>query len=248
MKFTCLLLFTMLSSSVQSEDFVYDTRNFRVTANSLELAAEVATTAERCREEIAVVWLGKKLPRWSAPCPIKVKVGTIGAGGSTTFTFENGEVFGWNMKVQGTRERILDSVIPHEVSHTIFACHFRRPLPRWFDEGAATIVECSAETNRQDQILAQCFKDDREVPLRTLFEVTEYPEAMEDVLTLYAEGYSVTAFLIERGSHEKYLELYSKRLTLGWDKALHEVYGFKTVEALEKDWRVWADNKLLAAK
>ena len=77
--------------------------------------------AEFYRRELAIEWLGEALPRWYRPCPISVKVGQIGAGGATTFTFEGGEVFGWRMNVQGSLERILDSVIPHEVRHTIFA-------------------------------------------------------------------------------------------------------------------------------
>ena len=44
-----------------------------------------------------------------------------GAGGATSFVFDRGEVFGWKMNIQGSRERILDSVLPHEVTHTIFA-------------------------------------------------------------------------------------------------------------------------------
>ncbi len=33
------------------------------------------------------------------------------------------------MEVIGTPERILDSVLPHEVTHTILATYFGRPLP-----------------------------------------------------------------------------------------------------------------------
>src|SRR5690606_2669135 len=98
----------------------------------------------------AVEWLGQSLPgQWMQPCTIRCKVGNIGAGGQTTFTFQNGEVGGWDMYIQGTEERILDSVLPHEVLHTIFASHFRRPLPRWADEGAASSVEHTTEKARQ---------------------------------------------------------------------------------------------------
>ena len=40
-----------------------------------------------------------------------------------------------------TARRILDSVLPHEITHTIFATHFGQPLPRWADEGACTTVD-----------------------------------------------------------------------------------------------------------
>ncbi|MCY2968229.1 MAG: hypothetical protein NT069_32135, partial [Planctomycetota bacterium] len=65
----------------------YTTRNFRVNAPTDEIAKKVGETAEFFRKEIAIEWLGRELPRWSQRCPIKVKVGQIGAGGETTFNF-----------------------------------------------------------------------------------------------------------------------------------------------------------------
>ena len=90
------------------------------------------------------------MPNWAQPCPITAQVGRhLGAGGATSFVFEHGEVFGWRMTIQGSLERILDSVLPHEVTHTIFATHFRQPLPRWADEGACTTVEHASEKAKQ---------------------------------------------------------------------------------------------------
>src|SRR5258708_36067887 len=94
------------------------------------------------------------------------QVGQLGAGGATTFSFfpnaqGSAEVCNWDMQIQGSLERILDSVLPHEVSHTIFACHFRRPLPRWADEGAATLAEHESERSRQEQTLKQGIRTQR---------------------------------------------------------------------------------------
>ena len=75
----------------------------------------------------------------------------LGAGGATSFVFEHGEVFGWRMTIQGSLVRILDSVLPHEVTHTIFATHFRQPLPRWADEGACTTVEHHQRTSQSSK-------------------------------------------------------------------------------------------------
>src|SRR5690606_7036412 len=129
--------------------------NFVVTVNEpserdrAKVAAfeqQIADAAELYRDVLAENWLGEKLPKWYRPCVITANVGDKGAGGATSFAFDrdpSGEmqVFGWRMTIQGSRERIMDSVLPHEISHTIFACHFRRPLPRWADEGMATLVE-----------------------------------------------------------------------------------------------------------
>jgi hypothetical protein len=218
------------------------TPNFVVEAPTDEIARQVGEAAEFYRCELAKEWLGKPLPRWYRPCPIRVKVGQIGAGGATTFTFEGGEVFGWNMNVQGTLERILDSVIPHEVSHTIFACYFRRPLPRWADEGAATLVEHESERLRQTKLLNQVIKTNRRIPLRDLLAINEYPKDMQQVLTLYAEGYSLADFLVQQKGNEgktAYLAFLKDALEQNWTTAFKKHYGYESIEAAEKHWSGW---------
>ncbi|HEX6986611.1 MAG TPA: hypothetical protein VF170_14615, partial [Planctomycetaceae bacterium] len=183
-------------------------------------------------------WLGHELPRWYKPCPIDVNVGQIGAGGATTFNFDRGQVFGWRMNVQGTPERILDSVIPHEVSHTVFASHFRRPLPRWADEGAATLAEHESEQRRQDLHLKQVWNS-RKIPLKSLLAMKEYPSDIQDVMTLYAQGYSLADYLVQKRGRATYLKFLDDAEKRGWETALRKHYGIEGVEALEGTWGDW---------
>lgn len=217
----------------------YKTPNFVTHAPTAEVAKQVGDAAEIYRKELAITWLGHELPKWSAPCPIKVKVGNYGAGGATTFSFDRGHVFGWDMQIQGTLERILDSVLPHEVNHTIFACHFRRPLPRWADEGAATIVEHESEKQRQRLLNRQVMGTNKRIPLRHLLSMTEYPSEMQQVLTLYAEGYSLADFLLQRGGKKRYLMFLEDAHKNGWDEAIAKLYKYKNVEDLEQNWGKW---------
>jgi len=228
----CLYLFVAMGAS-------YVTPNFIVTAPTQEVAEKVGKCAEFHRVALAKQWLGKTMPNWSRPCTVKVKVGQIGAGGATTFAFDRGEVFGWRMNVQGPLYRILDSVIPHEVSHTVFACHFRRPLPRWADEGAATLAEHSDEMQRQRRTFKQILKQRTRFPLRQLLEMEEYPNAMDRVLTLYAQGFSLADYLVERGGKDRYMRFLEDALKRNWDQALRKYYGFQNVESLDKRWTGW---------
>lgn len=223
-----------------SEAAVYRTPNFVVTAPTKEFAKEVGKAAEFYRKDLAVKWLGKPLPKnWYRPCPISVRVGQIGAGGATSFQFDRGEVFGWKMNVQGTEQRILDSVIPHEVSHMIFATHFRRPLPRWADEGAATIIEHESERMRQMQMLKQVNSNGTRYSLRQLMSIKEYPSSMQRVLTLYAQGYSLADYLIQKKGRKNFLEFLETAHDHGWDNALRKHYTFKSIEQLEGKWDNW---------
>lgn len=231
--------FVLFLASFLSLGASYKTPNFITHAPTPEIAKQVGDAAEIYRKELAITWLGHELPKWYAPCPIKVKVGNYGAGGATTFSFDRGQVFGWDMQIQGTLERILDSVLPHEVNHTIFACHFRRPLPRWADEGAATIVEHESEKKRQRLLNRQVMGTNKRIPLRRLLAMTEYPSEMQQVLTLYAEGYSLADFLLQTGGKKRYLMFLEDAHKNGWDEAIAKLYKYKSVEELEQRWGSW---------
>src|SRR5262245_8390493 len=51
----------------------YRTTNFVVEAPTPSAARRVAEQAESCRATIARAWLGRELPSWSTPCPIRVR-------------------------------------------------------------------------------------------------------------------------------------------------------------------------------
>ncbi len=217
----------------------FNSANFSVSAQDPDFAKQVAEAAEIYRKELAIAWTGKEMPRWSSRCPIQVKAGQLGAGGATTFQFDRGEVYGWNMQVQGTEERILDSVLPHEINHTVFACYFRRPLPRWADEGAASLIEHESERGRLKKIHEQVMNSNKKIPLKKLLGMKDYPSDQQQVLTLYAEGYSLADFLIQQSDRRKYLRFLSQAFTDGWERALREQYGYERIELLEQELDQW---------
>ncbi len=216
------------------------TKNFLVTAPTPALSLEVAEAAERFRHDLAVEWLGKALPDWREPCPIAVHVGPHkGAGGATSFMFDRGRPFGWTMTIQGSRERILDSVLPHEITHTVFASHFGRPLPRWADEGACTTVEHRSEKLKQEKMLLEFLrsKPTRGIAFNQLFAMKEYPH---DVMPLYAQGFSLAKFLIAQGGKRQFVEYVGDGMKWNnWPKATREHYGFQDLSELQLSWLEW---------
>ena len=229
--FVAVMLLVSMGAKYRRANFIVDTADPR-------LAQQFAEAAENFRSTLAVSWLGEELPNWNQPCPVKVLVGpNLGAGGATTFTFDRGEVFGWSMSIQGSRERVLDSVLPHEVTHMIYASHFRRPLPRWADEGGATSVEHVSERNKQRASLDQYLRTGRGIPFSTMFAMTEYPA---DVLPLYAQGYSTAEYLIQIGGRRKYIQFLDDGLKDGnWAAALQKNYRLQSLGELQKTWLAW---------
>ncbi|MEX0643059.1 MAG: hypothetical protein WD468_10185 [Pirellulales bacterium] len=228
-----------LGVDAQSVDAAgYKTTNFVVSAPTPQLAKEIGDTAEMWRKKLSSEWLGKEMPAWGKPCPIHAKVApNLGAGGATSFVFDRGEVFNWNMNIQGSRERILDSVLPHEVTHTIFASYFRQPLPRWADEGACTTVEHRSEIQKQEKMLIDFLKTGRGIPFDRLFAMKEYPQ---DVMPLYAQGHSLASWLIESRGKKAFLEFLSDGMNdENWPRAVHEHYGFDSLLAMQSTWNDW---------
>ncbi len=214
------------------------TPNFVVEASTPDFARAVGDAAEQLRRDLAVEWLGQALPNWSQPCPVRVTDGEhLGAGGATSFVFSHGEVFGWDMQIQGSRRRVLDSVLPHEVTHTVFASHFRQALPRWADEGACTTVEHPEEKSKQEHLLIEFLQSGRGIPFSRMFAMKDYPA---DILPLYSQGYSLARYLIAQGGQRKFITFLGDGLQSGhWLLATRQHYGYDSLAALQDSWLGW---------
>ena len=225
----------------------YTTENFSVRASDAQFAKQVALAAEKYRRELAIMWLGHELKPWSEKCPITVRIEPA-AGGQTSFGFIAGQSHsmptGWKMEVYGSPERILDSVLPHEVTHTIFATHFGRPLPRWADEGACTTVEHASERSKNHQLLIRFLNTQRGIPFNQMFSMKQYPS---DIYPLYAQGYSVAQYLIMQGGHQRFVQFVGEGMAReapnaiprAWDAVINKYYGFKDLSDLQVSWVDW---------
>ncbi len=209
------------------------TENFRVEAANERIAQVVGDAAERERKARALAWLGKELPAWGERCTIRVTVTSRGNGGFTNVNFGDGKVGSREVDVKGNLEDILTCVLPHEITHTIFADYFGEPMPRWADEGAAVLSEDKSIKQKYHADLASLLKAQRALPLRRLMAVTTYPD---DPMALYTEGYALTEFLVNRKDRKTFLQFLKDGKHHGWEDALKDTYGYKSVDQLEDAW------------
>ena len=239
----------LLTATLMSLGASHRSKNFLVTASTSRLAQEVCVAAEQFRKQTALDWLGQELPAWPQPCPIRVNSGNhLGAGGVTSFVFSSGQPGQWQMTIQGSRQRILDSVLPHEITHTVFATHFGRPLPRWADEGACTTVEHISERTKQDQYLIRFLKTGRALPFNRMYHLKEYPH---DILPLYSQGYSLSRLLIAQGGKQEFIRYLGTGMESNdWDEATRQHYGYRDLSALQLAWVDWVSkgSRLPAAR
>ncbi len=216
----------------------YRTPNFIIQTASPQFAEQLGKAAEQYRHDLAIAWIGNPMPDWAQPCVCTIQAGAnLGAGGATTFMFDRGEVFGWRMTIQGSEQRLLDSVLPHEITHTIFASHFRRPLPRWADEGGATTMEHVSEKNKHRQMLLEFLRTNRGIAFNQMFAMTEYPR---DVMPLYAQGYSLAEFLIEQFGRREFITYLDDGMkTNDWPAATARHFGVADLGMLQSTWLAW---------
>jgi hypothetical protein len=227
------IAFAFLFATSEAADF--RTQNFIVMASTPALAKAVGEAAEGYRHDLAEHWLGQSLPPWPTPCPIRVISGNMPAQGMTQYN--RSPVRDFQMEVVGTPERILDSVLPHEVTHTILASHFGRPLPRWADEGICTTVEHVSERQKHEEKLREFLRNRRGIAMNKLFLLTEYPN---DVLPMYAQGYSVCQFLIAQRGPKLFVQFlgdYMQRPS--WTENVRRHYGYQSLAELQEQWLAW---------
>jgi hypothetical protein len=228
-------LLLVLAIAVASCGASYQTTNFVVTAPTASLAQQFALQAEKYRVEKAKQWLGYEMPAWGKPCPVEIQVTNGGAGGATSFAFDNGAVLDQHMHIEGPVDRLYVSVLPHEITHTVFAYYFRCPVPRWADEGGAVLSEDDIERDRHDRLCRHILNTPgRAIPLRQLFALKDYPN---DVMALYAQGFSVVNYLVQAKGRQTFLLFVRDGMTYGWDRAVASHYGYRDVDELEQAWR-----------
>jgi hypothetical protein len=203
-------------------------------APTAEIAGRIALAAERSLAQLSRQWLGRDLPDWDEPCPITVTLGTTASRGSSTFLFRDGRVVRQEVQVEGSLERILDGVLPHEMSHVVLTGYFGKPFPRWADEGGAALAEGELQTRQYRQQMQQLLtRPDRCIPLRELFGLEHYPR---DAFAFYETGFSVSRYLIGLKGRRKFVAFVTAGMEGDWNDAVHTCYGFATVDDLQLAW------------
>jgi hypothetical protein len=224
--------------------FVVETPHFRVFASDASLAQEVGQMAESYRRHLALHWLGRELAPWMEKVPLTVQSApNMPASGETKYTLMGGTVRDFRMVVCGSRQRILDSVLPHEMTHTILATHFAaagKPIPRWADEGACTTVEDESERSKHDTMLVRFLSEGRGIPFASLFAMRDYPR---DMMPLYAQGYSLCAFLIAQGGPRQFIQFLERGMQdEDWVTAISQTYGYPKLGKLQTAWNQWVSD------
>jgi len=223
--------------------------NFRVWCQSNCGAADsIAKQCECARSDLQKKWFGKDLPAdWTPKCDVVVHgsaeeyVRAVGQGsertaGSSLVTVKAGRVVSRRLDLRADRGDAL-SAVPHELTHVVLADRFiDRPLPRWADEGMATLADSATKRGEHRRDLLAAVDRRSDLRVAELLSMDGYPSGATWA-TFYGQSASLVEFLLERGEPEALVRFVSQAHLGGYDAALREVYGIAGVAALEKQWK-----------
>ena len=212
-------------------------------------ASEIAARCESLCAELRMKWLKAEKPAgWAQRCDIVLHsssesyLAAVGRGGKGTrgsSLLRYGE--------QGVTTRRIDllaepgssalSALPHEMTHVVLADRFgARHLPRWADEGLATMAD-SEEKQRLHRVDLKRGLATGHVPrMADLLFSTEYPAAHKRA-AYYGASLSLVQYLSTLDHPERVLHFIERSLVTGHTAALREVYNIHSMTELERRWR-----------
>lgn len=212
----------------------YRSANFEVTADSADLAREIALEAEKWRATLASRWLNRPLAKWDDSCRIDVTTRLTGGTGWTDYHFLGGRLVRVGIRLEGPGERLLEYVLPHELTHAVLVTALGEALPRWADEGAAMLSESQSQKHRHRLRAHQLLKTGKLIPLGELLNTAEYPAKKSQLHAFYAESFTLCEFLIIKGGAVRFLEFVKDGHAEGWDRAILRHYKLQNAQALER--------------
>jgi hypothetical protein len=225
---------------------VWETPNFRILHNDLELARQVARVAESVREEQGRRWRSPlTADRWTPRCDIYLYPSAAlfhqmtgqpeDSPGFSTMGLSDGRVVARRVNLRVDHPNLVAAILPHEVTHVVLADLFTDiQIPRWADEGMAVLSEPSSEQELRAADLTQPLAEGRLFRLADLMKM-DYPDGRFWSL-YYAQSVSLTRYLVELGTPEQFVEFVRASQRGNLDDELKRVYGIAGLADLQDRW------------
>ena len=207
---------------------VASSANFTVVAPTQRLADMAVGQADAFREELAREWLGGDLPPSFRPAAIHISIDPGRSFARTLLDDDGGQHAVW---LAGSKEAVLGHLLKHEITHVVLAARFGDQMPVWANEGIASRYDNARRHEIRRQQLAGFVAIDSWPPLERLLD-----GPVRQPWT-YAAAESLTEYLVKQGGRERFLEFVACGTETGWNLALRECYGIRSVSALEVQWR-----------
>lgn len=237
----CAAIVVLLLAAGAAHGATARSDNFIITAPNQQLADAVADCAEKWRTYHFVHWFGQEPDQvrdWSKPAEITVELAgpESGGGGATTMVHHpNGAVTDFGGRWLGPYQRLVDAVVPHEVFHTVAHSMHGKPIPRWLDEGWATVTESDTARQMQLQFFREMAQGRRLFRTAELHAMTQYPPDARRMMEMYAQAYVQVEYILATHGRESLPQL------LAADGDVRSL-GYQSVNQFEQRWLAWVEQ------
>lgn len=232
------LLAALLLPATAGATSVARDENFSVYADTPELAAEVLARANHYRDAIALEWFGRKMETGRGGAIIQLKLNESLETGLTSAPADTrtGRYMVW---IEGPRNQVLDSALPHEMVHVLFCTHYSKRLPLWIEEGAASLYDDQGRSARQRERWIGRLRSDAWPDVARVLAVREI-RAIEP--EEYDEAAALTRYLLStfRGDKTAFLRLAEAIRDSEPDAALARHCQVADTRQFQRDWENWA--------
>ena len=224
---------------------VAETDNFRIFfKGDIKPIDKMAQVVEDSRQSAYERWFGKAEDSWSPKCYLylddsgkEFKKAPKNARGYTS-AFQKGWNYHRYITVHADDPDLVDTVLPHEITHAVMIGHFVDQLPTWADEGMAGIAQRRADFDDFRKLLNRFERKGKLFSLQTLMEMDGYPD--DDVDLFYAQSALLVEFLLKEKEPKVFISLLREAKKNGWPQALKQLYGFANFDDFEKRWKHFA--------
>jgi len=238
------------SSGHSSAWQIHETANFRIFHRNARLAESAGETAEAVRAAQARKLRSETTARpWTPACEIylypdgKALAAATqqpeNSPGFSTMTSNGAQVVARRVNLRADHPQLLAAILPHEVTHVVLADIFTvKQIPRWADEGLAVLAEPRSEQQLRCAELQEPLGSGRIFELSKLMGM-DYPDP-KDWSLYYAQSVSLTRFLVEQDSPERFIRFVLDSHLKGTEAALEDSYQIKGFRELEERWKAYA--------
>lgn len=192
-------------------------------------------------------WAGETKFVWSTPCDVYIHptgveyrkaTGKDPRGwGHATVEIVDGQVVRRRLDFPGDEPDFPTAAIAREVTHLVLADLFPDPpLPRWAEEAIAVSSMPRSYVERYLLALPKVARDGQLLPWDRLLQSTDFPPAAS-VTAFYVQSVSLADTLIAEKGPRTLILFLKKSQQQGVERALREVYGFRSLNSLHEYWR-----------
>lgn len=221
---------------------IRETPNFWVyTLRSQVGTDRLPAECERLRERLQRNWFGQAETAWSPKCQIVVyptitsycrQLGNNGAqsSGCASLAFDQGRVTSRRVDLRADAGDWFQIALPHELTHVVLADRFStRQIPRWADEGIATLSEPPSRQAEWLTALRVAADAAQHYSPGELMNVAQFPAAARRD-AFYAHSALLVDYLVKHGGQARFLDFVAASMERGAHAALREIYGLSEAD------------------